>query len=326
MKKILIVDDEPNNLHILGQILKDHYRLLFAANGPTALEAAEKHRPDLVLLDIMMPRMNGYEVCQRLKANPDTVDTPVIFISAMSEVEDETRGFDVGAVDYIQKPVSGPIVLRRVQTHLSLVRAKQLEDSQKKAIFMLGEAGHFNDPDTGQHIWRMAAYARALAEAVGWPKHHVEWMELAASMHDTGKIGIPDAILKAPRQLTESEWDGIMKNHSEIGYHILSQGGTPIFAMAAEISLYHHEKWDGSGYPQGLSGKAIPESARIVALVDVFDALTMKRPYKEAWSVEESMAKIRNGSGSHFEPRLVEHFEKILPEILRIKAEWDQKE
>ncbi len=325
MKKILAVDDEPNNLQVLRQILKDHYQVIFANSGEKALEAAGKHQPNLILLDIMMPSMDGYEVCNRLKADPATKDIPVIFVTAMSEEESEIRGFDAGAVDYIQKPVSAPIVLRRVQTHLSLVHAQELEASQRGAISMLGKAGHYNDTDTGVHIWRMAAYARALAEAAEWTKPMANYLELSAPMHDTGKIGIPDHILKAPRKLTSEEWD-IMKTHPEIGCAIVSLSDTPLFRMAAEIALHHHEKWDGSGYPSGLSGDAIPESARIVALADVFDALTMKRPYKEPWPTTEAVDEIKRGSGSHFEPRLVELFEQILPELLRIKREWDLKE
>jgi putative two-component system response regulator len=325
IKKILIADDEPNNLQVLKQILSGRYQLLFANNGEKAVEAAIKHLPDLVLLDIMMPVMNGYEACEKLKSIPATKNIPIIFVTAMSEVEDEARGFDVGAVDYIQKPVSGPIVLRRIETHLSLVRAQELENSQKAAIYMLGEAGHYNDSDTGVHIWRMAAYSRALAEAAGWSEHMLDRIELAAPMHDTGKVGIPDDILKASRKLTLEEWE-VMKRHAEIGYNILSNSNTPMFIMAAEIARYHHEKWDGSGYPEGLSGESIPEAARIVALADVFDALTMKRPYKEAWSVEDAIAEIRKNSGSHFEPRLVELFEKILPSILAIMETWAKKE
>jgi putative two-component system response regulator len=321
LKKLLAVDDEPNNLQVLRQILRGRYQLIFAPNGQKALEAAAKHLPDLILLDIMMPDMNGYEVCEKLKANPATKAIPVIFVTAMSEVEEETLGFDVGAVDYVQKPVSAPILLRRIETHLSLVRAQELEDSHRQAVFMLGEAGHYNDTDTGAHIWRMAAYARALAVAAGWPDHLVSRLELAAPMHDTGKIGTPDSILRATRKLTVAEW-AIMKDHAEIGYQILSKSSCKLFAMAADIARHHHEKWDGSGYPHGLAGEAIPESARIVALADVFDALTTKRPYKEAWSVEDSLAEIRKGANSHFEPRLVGLFESALPELLRVKEEW----
>jgi putative two-component system response regulator len=324
-KKILAVDDVPNNLQVLRQILRDFYNLIFATNGEEAIEAAAKYMPDLILLDIMMPGMNGYEVCEKLKANPLTREIPVIFVTAMSEVDDEAQGFDVGAVDYVQKPVSAPILLRRVATHLALVRVNELEESRKQAVFMLGEAAHYNDNDTGAHIWRMAAYARALATAAGWPDDLAERLELAASMHDTGKIGIPDTILKAARKLTAEE-RVIMQQHAEIGFSILSRSNSKIFVMAAEIAHHHHEEWDGSGYPDGLVGDAIPEAARIVALADVFDALTTKRPYKEPWSIEDSLTEIRKGAGSHFEPRLVDLFETALPDLLRLKREWAEKQ
>ena len=324
-KKILLVDDEPNNLQLLRQILRASYQLIFAHNGQSALAAVAAHHPDLILLDVMMPDLDGYEVCRRLKADPLTHDIPVIFVTAMGDVDDEAAGFDVGAVDYIHKPVSPAIVIRRVQTHLSLVHVKELEDSQREAIYMLGAAGHYNDNDTGLHVWRMAAYARALAEAIGWPEHLAERLELAAPLHDTGKIGIPDGILKAPRKLTAEEWV-TMRQHSLIGYEILQCSHTPIFKMAAEIALYHHEKWDGSGYPKGLAGDNIPQSAQIVAIADVFDALTMKRSYKEAWSVEVSLEEMRANSGTHFNPALLTIFLNILPKILNIKKEWDEKD
>jgi putative two-component system response regulator len=324
-KKILLVDDEPNNLQLLRQILRSSYQLIFAHNGQSALAAVAAHHPDLILLNVMMPDLDGYEVCRRLKADPLTHDIPVIFVTAMGDVDDEAAGFDVGAVDYIHKPVSPAIVIRRVQTHLSLVHIKELEDSQREAIYMLSAAGHYNDNDTGLHIWRMAAYARALAEAIGWPEHLAERLELAAPLHDTGKIGIPDGILKAPRKLTEEEWV-TMRQHSLIGYEILQCSNTPIFKMAAEIALYHHEKWDGSGYPKGLAGDNIPQSAQIVAIADVFDALTMKRSYKEAWSVEASLEEMRANSGTHFNPALLTIFLNILPKILNIKKEWDEKD
>ena len=323
-KKILLVDDEPNNLQLLRQILRSSYQLIFAHNGQSALAAVAAHHPDLILLDVMMPDLDGYEVCRRLKADPLMHDIPVIFVTAMGDVDDEAAGFDVGAVDYIHKPVSPAIVIRRVQTHLSLVHVKELEDSQREAIYMLGAAGHYNDNDTGLHVWRMAAYARALAEAIGWPEHLAERLELAAPLHDTGKIGIPDGILKAPRKLTAEEWV-TMRQHSLIGYEILQCSHTPIFKMAAEIALYHHEKWDGSGYPKGLAGDNIPQSAQIVAIADVFDALTMKRSYKEAWSVEASLEEMRANSGTHFNPALLTIFLNILPKILNIKKEWDEK-
>ena len=324
LKKILIVDDEPNNLQLLRQILKGKFQLIFANCGLKALSAAQEHLPDLILLDIMMPDLNGYQVCEKLKANSLTKDIPVIFVTAMSDVDDEAKGFDVGAVDYIQKPISGAIVLRRVQTHLSLVKVNELEKVQKDTVFMLGEAGHYNDNDTGAHIWRMAAYSRALASAAGWSDEMAELMELAAPMHDTGKIGIPDEILKAPRKLTPEEWV-IMKQHTQIGADILNKSDSKLINLASEIALSHHEKWDGSGYPNNLVGEAIPESGRIVAITDVFDALSMKRPYKDAWPLENVIEEIVKSSGSAFDPRLVDIFQQIFPQILEIKQAWDNK-
>lgn len=321
--KVLLVDDEPNNLKVLQQILKDRYELLFAINGEKALLAAQQHQPDIILLDIMMPGMDGYQVCQQLKQGPQTQSIPVIFVTAMSEVEDEARGFDVGAVDYIQKPVSGPIVLRRVQTHLSLVRVEQLDNLARAAIEMLGKAGHYNDPCTGDHIWRMAGYSAALARAAGWTPAQVEMIELAAPTHDTGKIGIPHSILKAPRPLEGAEFE-VMKTHAEIGYDILGKSDNPVIKMAAIIALHHHEKWDGSGYPLGLAGEQIPEVARIVAIADVFDALSSQRPYKASWTVEKVMEVMKAMAGTHLDPHLFAVFEQILPEILQLKAAWER--
>lgn len=322
---ILIVDDEPINLARLQEILDDRYDLVFARNGQEALAAVAKHRPGLILLDVRMPEMDGYEVCRRLKANAQTEDIPVIFVTSLGDEWHEEAGFTAGCVDYITKPVSPPVVHARVRTHLSLVQAKRLQGAYRDAIFMLGEAGHYNDTDTGVHIWRMAAYSRALAEAAGWPQHQVELIELAAPMHDTGKIGIPDAILKKPAALDEAEWK-IMKQHPRIGHDILSKSEAPVFRLAAEVALHHHEKWDGSGYPAGLVASAIPESARIVAIADVFDALSMNRPYKTPWPLEQILSHLQAGSGHHFDAQLVDLFLRILPQILAIKAEWDARE
>ena len=322
---ILIVDDEPQNLAVLEHILSPHHLLVFARDGDEALLAVQKHRPSLILLDIEMPGMNGYAVCRALKTNPATENIPVIFISGKSAEGDEATGFEVGAVDYIVKPVSPAIVLARVRTHLSLVRASHLEKSYHDAIHMLGEAGHFNDNDTGVHIWRMAAYASALAQACGLAPELCQQIELAASMHDTGKIGISNSILKKPGKLDAAEWLE-MKTHPRIGHDILAKSDAPLFVLAAEIALRHHERWDGTGYPDGLAGAAIPLSARIVALADVFDAMVTKRPYKQPWPIDQVMTTLQDSAGSHFEPRLVQVFESILPRILAIKAVWDSKE
>jgi putative two-component system response regulator len=318
---ILIVDDEPANLAILRQILSPHYPLVFAKSGSEALAATEKHAPALILLDILMPDMDGYAVCRKLKASPQTENIPVIFITGLSEVGDEATGFEAGAVDYIVKPVSPAIVLARVRTHLSLVSAAQLEKSYYDAIGMLGEASKLKDTDTGVHIWRMAAYSAALAAACGWDEASCQQLERAAPMHDLGKLGIPDAILRKPGKLDAEEWT-VMQTHASIGHQILAGSSAPILKMAAAIALYHHEKWDGSGYPHGLAGEAIPEMARIVAIADVFDALSMDRPYKEAWPVERIMDFMTDNAGTHFDPRMIEHFTRIFPEILAIRDAW----
>ncbi|MCB5160694.1 HD domain-containing phosphohydrolase [Marinomonas algarum] len=333
-QSVLIVDDTPENIDVLKGILGKEYQIRAATNGLTALKIAESKQPDIILLDIMMPEMDGYEVCRRLKANPNTVKIPVIFVTAMAEAEDEEFGLNLGVVDYITKPINASITRARVKNHLAMQdqrlacekevrsRTQELEESNRAAIFMLGDAGHYNDTDTGAHIWRMAAYSGALARKLNWHVDDVKMLELAAPMHDTGKIGIADSILKAPRKLTSEEWE-VMKTHSMIGYQILSQSHSPVFQLAAEIALSHHERWDGTGYPNGALAEAIPESARIVAIADVFDALTMKRPYKEEWSVDRALETIAKDAGSHFDPRLVEAFLSIKEEIIDIKKNWD---
>ncbi len=324
-RPILIVDDEPTNLATMRQILASDYPLVFARSGVEALGAAAKHHPALILLDIRMPDIDGYALCRQLKANTATRDTPVIFVTALADVGDEAAGFAAGGVDYIVKPVSPMIVRARVRTHLSLVRATALEHSYRTAIYMLGEAGHYNDNDTGVHIWRMAAYARALAEACGWDAERAAMLELAAPMHDTGKIGIPQTILCKPGPLDPKEWE-VMRTHPKIGHDILGKSSAPVFQLAAEIALHHHERWDGSGYPDGQKGKAIPESARIVAIADVFDALSVRRSYKEPWPVDRILANLREGAGAHFDPDLVALFHSIMPQILQIKQDWDLRE
>lgn len=336
-KSILVVDDLADNIDILKGILKDHYDVYVAKSGQMALKIIESKAPDLVLLDIMMPGMNGYEVCQVIKNNESTAHTPVIFITAMTSVEDEQKGFEVGAVDFITKPITPLTTLARVATHIALAdqdkrnrliieqRTSQLKEALVSALEMLSEAGTYNDEDTGSHMWRMADYCAVLARGLHWSESDVENIQLAAPMHDTGKIGIPDSILKAPRKLTAEEWE-IMRQHPTIGADILSKSQAPLFQMAADIALAHHEKWDGSGYPSGLQGKDIPIVARVVALADVFDALTMERSYKKAWTFEEAYQYIRENAGIYFDPELVETFIAQDKEIRAIKAKWDIKD
>ncbi len=333
---ILIVDDTETNIDLLLEVLGDGYELSVATNGKDALEVVDEQTPDLILLDIMMPDMDGYEVCRRLKAEPAWARIPVIFITAMSEVQDEAKGFEVGGVDYITKPISPLIVQARVRTHLALAdqqracertverQVAEIRQAQKDAIFMLGQAGHYNDDNTGVHIWRMAAYARALAKAAQWSVIDQLLLQLAAPMHDMGKIGTPDSILKKPGKLTEEEWV-IMRQHTTIGHKILSVSKAHVFELAAEIALSHHERWEGGGYPQNLSGEDISEAARIVAIADVFDALTMRRPYKEPWPIDRALEYIGDSKG-HFEPRLAELFLSIKEEVTAIRDFWNRRE
>ncbi|MDU9400388.1 two-component system response regulator [Pseudomonas sp. zfem003] len=318
---LLLVDDEPTNLQVLRHILQDDYRLLFAKDGPKALELAGRERPALVLLDVMMPGMTGHEVCQQLKNDPATREIPVIFVTALADTEDEAKGFEVGAVDYITKPVSPAIVKARVRTHLSLVRMDELKRTRLEIVQRLGLAAEYKDNETGLHVIRMSHYSRILARALGWSEADCDDLLNAAPMHDVGKIGIPDAVLRKPGKLDADEW-AVMRQHVSIGAKIIGEHPSGLLRMAQRIALTHHEKWDGSGYPNGLAGEGIPIEGRIVAIADVFDALTSERPYKQAWPVEEAVAFLREQSGQHFDPDLVELFIQQLPAVLEVKARW----
>ena len=318
---LLIVDDEPANLAVMDGILSDTYKLVTARNGAETLAAVLKHRPALVLLDVGLPDIDGYALCRQILQVDPTQRVQVIFVTGYGDAAHEAAGFDAGGVDYIVKPVLPQIVRVRVSAHLARVQATVLEKSYRDAILMLGHAGHYNDTDTGAHIWRMAAYARALALACGWDADSCDQLELAAPMHDTGKLGVPQSTLRKPGPLDSAEW-AVMRMHPQLGFDILSQSDSAVFQLAAEVSLRHHEKWNGSGYPDGLKEQAIPQSARIVAVADVFDALSMTRPYKEAWPIDQIMAHIQANAGAHFDPELVAVFTGILPEILAIQFHW----
>ncbi|MFV3369259.1 HD domain-containing phosphohydrolase [Pseudomonas sp. NY15435] len=318
---LLLVDDEATNLQVLRHILQDDYRLLFAKDGDKALELANRERPDLVLLDVMMPGMTGFEVCQRLKAEQATCTIPVIFVTALADVPDEARGFEVGAVDYITKPVSPPIVRARVRTHLSLVRVEELRETRLQIVQRLGKASEYKDNETGLHVIRMSHYAHILARAAGYSEKAADDLLNAAPMHDVGKIGIPDAILQKPGRLDEHEW-AVMRQHPEIGARIIGEHDSNLLRLARSIALTHHERWDGTGYPKGLRGEEIPVEGRIVAIADVFDALTSVRPYKPAWSIDEAVELLRREKGSQFDPELVELFLGCLPDILAVRERW----
>lgn len=322
--RILIVDDEPTNLNVLKQILHDEYRLMFAKSADEALKLAERDLPNLILLDVMMPGMTGFEACQQLKSNERTFRIPVIFVTALKDEVDESMGFAVGGVDYIGKPVVPAIVRARVKTHLSLVEADELKATRLQIIQKLGRASEYKDNETGMHVMRMSHYSWVLARAYGFPDDLSEDLLNAAPMHDIGKIGIPDSIMLKPGKLTAEEFE-IMKRHPIIGAEILGSSDSRLLQMAVSVALNHHEKWDGSGYPHGLKGESIPIEARIVALADVFDALTSKRPYKEAWPVEQALDYIREQAGKHFDPDLVVLLDDNMTAILEIKAQYAEE-
>lgn len=334
---ILLVDDMPENIDILNAILAPHYRTKAAVSGERALRiAAGDDKPDLILLDVMMPEMSGHDVCKRLKRNSATSKIPVIFVTAMNETHDEKLGFELGAVDYITKPISPATVLARVRTHLALYdqarelerlvrqRTAELETTRLQIIHRLGRAAEFKDNETGNHVIRMSHYARLIAEAMGLAAHSVELLFHAAPMHDVGKIGIPDNILLKPGKLDAVEWE-VMRQHPAMGAEILGTHAHPLMQAAHEVALTHHEKWDGTGYPKGLRGEEIPLFGRIVAIADVFDALTSARPYKEAWSVDDALAMIDAGAGKHFDPGLLQPFKAVMPEILEIKERYAEE-
>jgi putative two-component system response regulator len=321
---ILAVDDEASNLQLLRQILQDHYRLRFAKDGQRALELVREERPNLILLDVMMPGMSGYEVCAALKADPDLASIPVIFVTALTETDDELEGFDAGAVDYITKPVSPPIVRARVRTHLSLVRMEELRASRLEIVQRLGLAAEYKDNETGLHVIRMSHFSRILGLAAGMTETEADDLLHAAPMHDVGKIGIPDSILQKPGPLDPDEWK-IMQSHATIGAEIIGQHERGVLALARQIALTHHEKWDGSGYPNGLTGEHIPLVGRICAIADVFDALTSVRPYKKAWTEEEAVDFMVRQKGRHFDPALVDLFVTQLPAIRAIRQRWAEE-
>lgn len=323
---VLLVDDIPANIKILVGALRDNYRLVVATNGLDAIKAAMEKLPDLILLDVMMPGMDGYDVCKRLKSQPETASIPIIFVTAMNEEKDETRGFLLGAVDYIVKPVNPVIVKARVQTHISLCmaqrelqrhrdeledivleRTRELRETQIEITNRLVQAAEYHDHQTSRHITRMAHYCVILGRAHGMKEHELTLFFHASAMHDIGKLGISDAILHKKGSLTPDEFDE-MKRHTLIGADLLYGADNELMNMAHLIALTHHEKWDGTGFPLGLKTEGIPFPGRIAALCDVFDALSSKRPYKEAWPLCEAKKVIVEQRGIHFDPYVVDLF------------------
>ncbi len=330
---VLIVDDSPESIDVLRGVLGSEYRVCVAINGMKALEIAPNVNPDVILLDVMMPGMDGYETCKRLKAIESLAQTPVIFVTTLGETDSQLRGLELGAVDYITKPYAAALVRSRVRTHVSLyrhctqlqnmvmLRTAELLNTRLEIIRRLGRAAEYRDNETGMHVMRMSHITRLLAIAHGVDQAKAEILFQASPMHDVGKIGTPDHVLLKPGKLNEVEWT-IIKKHTTIGAEIIGDHPSDLMATARVVALRHHERWDGSGYPGGLKGEEIPLEARIVAIADVFDALLSVRPYKPAWSIEKTMQYINDNSGSHFDPRLIETFLRILPECLAVRDQY----
>jgi putative two-component system response regulator len=352
---LLVVDDTPDNLALMFGLLKDDYRVTIANSGERALRMAHgEHRPDLILLDIMMPGLDGYEVCRRLKADPLTAGIPVIFLTAKAEVEDETLGFSLGAVDYITKPISPPVVQARIKTHLTLKaaadflidkseflsaevdrRTLEVEALQDVTVLAMASLGETRDNETGNHLRRTQHYVKRLAQALqSRPRfaelltpENIRLLFKSAPLHDIGKVGIPDRILLKPGKLDADEFE-IMKTHTTLGFEAIDRAeqgmgrSMPFLRFAKEIALSHQEKWDGSGYPQGLQGDAIPASARLMAVADVYDALISRRVYKPAFSHAKACELIEAGRGSHFDADIVGAFLQVQVEFQAIANQY----
>lgn len=353
---ILIVDDTAENLHVLSELLRPHYRVLAATSGAVALRIANNlPKPDLILLDVMMPEMDGYEVLSALQDNEATRSIPVIFVTALAESSDEELGLRLGAVDYITKPIKPVVAIARVRTQLE---AKQARDwlqnqngmleaevakrmaendlTQQISICALAHLAEIRDPETGNHLRRTQGYVHRLA--LNLKQHprfadiltdrYIDLLARSAPLHDIGKVGIPDYILLKPGKLTPEEW-AIMQTHSKIGSDAIEsaendfQVQIPFLNIAKQIAHWHHEKWDGTGYPDGLAGDAIPVCARIMALADVFDALTSTRAYKAPMPYKVARDVILAGSGKHFDPDLVEVFIANFDDFAEIGKQFD---
>lgn len=339
---VLLVDDTEANIDILVEALGDDYDVRVALDGETALEDVAEDRPDLILLDIMMPGMDGYAVCEQLKNDPETRDIPIIFLTAMTEEQNEAKGLELGAVDYVTKPFSPDLVKARVFNQMELKhhrdnlqelveqRTRELALTQEVTIYSLASLAETRDPETGGHILRTQRYVKALATQLSREPAFKERLNntvidllfKSAPLHDIGKVGVVDSILLKPGKLTDEEFSE-MKNHTVYGRDALrvaedKLGDNSFMQYAREIAYTHHEKWDGSGYPNGLAGEDIPVSGRLMAIADVYDALISKRVYKPPFSHLKAVSIIKKDSGTHFDPVMVESFLMIAEEFKQI--------
>lgn len=351
-KLVLIADDDERNRVLLEAMLNPlGLKIVKAKDGQEAYEKAINVHPDIILLDIMMPQMDGLESLALLKTNEQTSNIPVVMVTALRDVEDRVKALETGADDFLSKPVDKTELRARV---ISLLKVKeyndymrnyqkkleaevesrtrdlknalnQIRNSSLQTIYILSKAAEYKDEDTGAHVQRMSNYSAAIAKTLGFNGDSVERILYASSMHDVGKIGIPDIVLLKPDKLIGSEWT-VMKKHAQIGADILAGSDNGFLRMAQIIAETHHEKWDGSGYPKGLEGKQIPLIGRVVAVADVFDALISKRPYKDPFPLEKAFEILRESSGSHFDPKVVDAFFKSKETILNIKNKYQDDE
>jgi len=354
-KTILVIDDTAFNLTLMSGVLKKWYTVKEAASGAEALQQLQTEAlPDLILLDIMMPLMDGYEVCRRLKADPATAAIPVIFLTANVSSEDEEKGFELGAVDYITKPIKQKVVLARIKTHIALQaaanfledkaqylesevarRSREIEAIQDVTILAMASLAETRDNETGNHIRRTQLYVFTLAEKLKThprfanflTEHTIKLLFKSVPLHDIGKVGIPDRILLKPGKLTPEEFE-IMKTHTTLGRHAIVTAerrlgvNVDFLTYAKEVAYSHQEKWNGSGYPEGLAGDAIPISARLMAVGDVYDALISRRPYKEPMPHNQAVQLIIDGRGTHFDPDIVDAFIALQDDFLAISQQY----
>lgn len=344
--RIFVVDDEPINLKLLDKLLASQgYRQVVQIQDPReVLERYQEARPDLILLDINMPHLDGYQVMAQLQALDDPLLPPIIFLTAKDDRSHLLKALNEGARDFVGKPFDRTELLMRVRNLLDAqlanrllndqksvleemvrVRTEALNETRLQVVQRLGRAAEYRDNETGLHILRMSQVSTLLARSLGWSEQDCELMLHASPMHDVGKIGIRDDILLKPGRLTVEEFE-IMKTHASIGADMLAGDDSELLKLAHTIALTHHEKWDGSGYPGGLVGEAIAQAGRIVAVADVFDALTSVRPYKAAWSVADALTYLTENSGKHFDPEVVVHFIRLLPEILTVVERYAEPE
>ena len=331
---ILVVDDDEDIRNLFAAALHTKYELKFAAGGDEALVAADTEPlPDLILLDVEMPGMDGYEVCSRLKSNPALAPIPVIFVSAHGSSKDQAKGLMLGAVDYISKPISAPIVMLRVRAQLALYdqrraledqvqeRTRELQATRQQLIRRLARAMEYREGGLTNRVLRVSHYAQLLGLALGLKEEVCEALMQAAPLYDIGKMGVAENILRKTEIFNKKDWEE-MRKHPEIGAKIIGAHKDPLLETARVMALTHHERWDGSGYPKGLKGEAIPLPGRIMALADAFEAMTATQRHREPLSVVEATAKIVGGAGKQFDPAVVTAFRKVVPNFTEVKKAY----